>query len=88
MQLRGAVKQLCENAKRDGSKFYEKAKQHPLICLILTFAILLLITLPNWRVSQYEINNATTNAKLENQYRTTLAQILGDAAIDLGLYYT
>ena len=46
------------------------------------------MTLPNWRVSQYEINNATTNAKLENQYRTTLAQILGNVVIDLGLYYT
>jgi hypothetical protein len=47
---------------------------------------LLLIVIPHWRVSG--INNATENATLENQYRATLAQILGGVAIGIGLYYT
>jgi hypothetical protein len=68
----------------------EKAKQKPQIWIGfgLLLAVILLIWLPYWRVSQFGINNATENATLENQYRATIAQILGGIAIGIGLYYT
>lgn len=58
-----------------------------LICFLVLIAILSLIWLPYWRVSQFGINNATENATLENQYRATIAQILGGVAIGISLYY-
>jgi hypothetical protein len=68
----------------------EKAKQYPHIWigLVILFAAISLIWLPYWRVSQFGINNATENATLENQYRATIAQILGGIAIGFSLYYT
>jgi hypothetical protein len=71
-------------------EFYEKAKKHPKIWIGfgILFAVVLLIWLPPWRVSHFEINNATVEADLENQYRATLAQILGGVAIGITLYYT
>ena len=70
-------------------KFYEKAKQHPKlwISIGLLLAVILLICLPPWRVSHFEINNATVEADLENQYRATLAQILGGSAVLVGIYF-
>jgi len=69
---------------------YEKVKQKPQfwIGLAILLATILLFWLPHWQVSQFGINNATENATLENQFRTTLAQILGGAAIGISLYYT
>jgi hypothetical protein len=58
------------------------------VCFLIILAAILLFWLPHWQVSQFGINNATENATLENQYRTTLAQILGGVAIGIGLYYT
>jgi len=68
----------------------EKAKKYPyiLIGLVILLAAISLIWLPYWRVSQFGINNATENATLENQYRATIAQILGGIAIGISLYYT
>src|SRR5665647_2460394 len=72
------------------NQYYEKAKQKPQILIVfgLLFAAISLIWLPYWRVSQFGINNATENATLENQYRATLAQILGGVALGIGFYYT
>jgi len=71
------------------NQYYEKAKQKPQILIVFgfLFAAISLIWLPYWRVSQFGINNATENATLENQYRATLAQILGGVAIGISLYY-
>src|SRR5665811_494861 len=71
------------------NQYYEKAKQKPQILIVfgLLFAAISLIWLPYWRVSQFGINNATENATLENQYRATIAQILGGIAIGISLYY-
>jgi len=72
------------------SQYYEKAKKYPHIWigLVILLATISLIWLPYWRVSQFGINNATENATLENQYRATLAQILGGVALGIGFYYT
>jgi Pentapeptide repeats (8 copies) len=59
-----------------------------LFILILTLIILLLWYVPPHQVSSYRINNTTENASLENQYRATLAQIVGGAAIIISLFYT
>ncbi len=77
------VYEKCEN-------FYEKARRHPKfwIGFGILLAVILLIWLPPWRVSHFEINNATIEADLENQYRATIAQILGGVAIGITLYYT
>jgi len=79
----GEVYEKCE-------KVYEKAKRYPKfwIGFGILLAVILLIWLPPWRVSHFEINNATVEATLENQYRATFAQILGGVAIAIGLYYT
>ncbi|MHB8103192.1 MAG: pentapeptide repeat-containing protein [Methanosarcina sp.] len=72
------------------NQYYEKAKQKPQIwiCLAILLAAISLLWLPILQVSQYPINNATEQATLENQFRTTLAQILGGVAIGISLYYT
>lgn len=69
--------------------FYEKARQNPKtwIGLGILLSVILLIWLPPWRVSHFEINNATVEADLENQYRATLAQILGGIAVGIGIYF-
>ena len=79
-------KETCEKCK----KHYENAKQHPTFWILfgILLAVILLIWLPPLRVSHFEINNATVEATLENQYRATLAQILGGVAIGISLYYT
>lgn len=73
--------------KREG--FYEKARQNPKVWIGLgiILAVILLVWLPPWRVSHFEINNATVEADLENQYRATLAQVLGGSAVAVGIYF-
>ena len=72
----------------------EKTKRKPQIWIsfAILFAVILLLRLllcfPHWQVSQFGIINATENATLENQYRATIAQILGDVAIGIGIYCT
>jgi len=68
---------------------FEKAKKYPYIwiCFVILLAAISLIWLPHWRVSYFGINNATENATLENQYRATIAQILGGIAILIGIYF-
>jgi len=85
-----------KNLKKLTSYLYqcsEKIRQYPhinLFILIVGFilATLILIFIPLIQVSHYGINNTTTEADLENQFRVTLAQILGGVAIGIGLYYT
>ncbi|PAV10989.1 hypothetical protein ASJ81_11970 [Methanosarcina spelaei] len=90
MDLKKELKQFYGNAKKEIKQFYENIKQSPLtslICLIvIVTALILLIELPHWQVSG--INNVTEKVTLENQSRATLAQVLGGAAIGIGLYYT
>jgi uncharacterized protein YjbI with pentapeptide repeats len=71
------------------NKCFEKAKKYPRIwiCLIILLAAISLIWLPYWQVSQFGINNATENATLQNQYRITIAQILGGVAVAFGIYF-
>jgi uncharacterized protein YjbI with pentapeptide repeats len=67
-----------------------KLKQNPLTSatILIVVLLLLLIVVPYLDVNHRGINNATVEATLENQSRATLAQILGGAAIGIGLYYT
>ena len=91
MTLKEELKQLYGNSKKDAKQLYGKAKQHPLIYLIFTIAVLilmsLLMVLPYFQVNYHNINNATEEATLENQYRATLAQILGGIAVGIGIYF-
>ena len=71
----------------------EKVSHHQKtsICIVLIVIVVFILSLqkiPEWQVSRYGINNTTTEADLENQYRATLAQMLGGGAIGIGLYYS
>ena len=81
--------QVLVKVKTFLNQYYKKAIKYPHIWIgfVILFAVISLIWLPYWRVSQFGINNATENATLENQYRATLAQILGGVAIGISLYY-
>lgn len=88
MTLREERRQLNENIRKEIRQLYEKVKLYPLISLFFIIAILLVITLPYLQVNYQGISNNTEKATLENQYRATLAQILGGIAVGIGLYYT
>ncbi|MDY9926446.1 pentapeptide repeat-containing protein [Methanosarcina sp.] len=91
MILKEELEQLHENAKEDARQLYEKVTEHPLNYLIFIITViilvLLLIVLPYLQVNYHGINNATEKATLENQYRATLAQIIGGGAVLIGLYF-
>ncbi|AKB29518.1 Pentapeptide repeat family protein [Methanosarcina siciliae T4/M] len=86
MTLIEELKQLGDNAKKDVKQLYGKVKVYPLISLLFIITVFLLIALPHWQVSG--INDITEKVIQENQFRATLAQILGGVAIGIGLYYT
>lgn len=92
MVLREELVPFGENIKKDASRYYNVIKRRPLTFIIyiivVTIALLSLTILPHWQVSQFGINNTVDKANYENQYRATLAQILGGIAIGIGLYYT
>lgn len=79
-------KEACGKCK----KHYEKTKQHQKFLMFfgILLAVVVLIVIPYCQVDYRGINNATVEATLENQYRATLAQILGGVAIGISLYYT
>lgn len=89
--LKDELRQLCKNAKQDAKLLYEKMKQRPLVYLIIIIVLMIaslsLIAIPHWQLSKYQINNDINKADLENQYRATLAQILGGVAILFTLYF-
>jgi len=85
MYLGEELSLLYNNLKKYSKELYEKAKLHPLISLIFIFAVSL-VAIPHYQVSG--LNNTTEKVKIENQDRTTLAQIFGDAATGVELYYT
>jgi len=66
---------------------------HPAVKQVLgVVAILSLVFLLLWKVPEWQVANKGLNPKdrieLENNARTTLAQILGGAALLLGLFFT
>jgi uncharacterized protein YjbI with pentapeptide repeats len=58
------------------------------IFLYVLVSAILLYFYPPMQVSHFGINNSTTIATLENQYRTTLAQILGGGVVAISIYFT
>lgn len=91
MALKEELEQFSENAKKELRQLYEKVKQRPLTCITCIFVIvtaaILLIALPYWRVTQFGIADPKDLAEMENSYRATLAQILGGAAVGIGIYF-
>lgn len=91
MTLIEELKQFSKNSKKEMRQLYEKIKQRPLTCLIciivIVTAIVLLIALPYWRVTQFGITDPKDLAEMENSYRATLAQILGGVAVGIGIYF-
>lgn len=72
---------------------YEAVKRSPVFILIPLIILSVFITvilqeIPHWQVSQFAINDSIAVAQLENNYRATLAQIIGGFALLLGLYFT
>ena len=59
-----------------------------LIAGIVSLIGLALWFVPAWEVQQGEVNNNERRLELVNQYRTTLAQIIGGFALLFGLYLT
>jgi uncharacterized protein YjbI with pentapeptide repeats len=66
--------------------FLSKYKLELFIVLIIA-TFLGLWRIPIYQVSQYQINNTTEQATLENQFRTTLAQMFGGVAVAIGIYF-
>ena len=69
---------------------YEKCKKLDPKIWIASYVLIsavLLYFYPKMQVSHFEINNSTTIATLENQYRATLTQIFGGAAVAIGIYF-
>lgn len=91
MALREELKQFSENSKKEIKQLYEKIKKRPLTCLIciivIVTAVVLLIALPYWRVTQFGISDPKDLADAENSYRATFAQILGGIAVGIGIYF-
>ena len=92
MALKRELGQIRENTKKDAERYSRVIKQHPLTFLIYIIVFIIVISsltiLPHWQISHFGINNTSDQANYENQYRATLAQILGGSAIAIGLYYT
>ena len=55
--------------------------------MYVVISAVILYVYPPMQVSHFEINNSTAIATLENQYHTTLAQILGGGAVVIGIYF-
>jgi uncharacterized protein YjbI with pentapeptide repeats len=91
MGLREELKQFGENAKKEMKQLYEKAKRHPLTCLICIIVIIValssLIAIPHLQVAQFGLTNPKDLAEMENSYRATLAQILGGIVVGIGIYF-
>ena len=72
------------------NQYYEKASRHPKVWigLYVLISIILLYWYPPVQLSLYDgINNVTAEATLINQFRFTLAQILGGGAVAIGIYF-
>lgn len=72
------LKEIIEKCKKD-PKFW--------IAFYALISAWLLYWYPSYQVSNFEINNSTTIATLQNEYRTTLTQILGGGAVVIGIYF-
>ena len=73
-------------------RIFENARQYSKTCLLIAIIFFLIIIyliqqIPHWQVAQFELSNSTEVANLENQYRATLAQILGGIAVVIGIYF-
>lgn len=87
-KLKEYIGQFTKNTTRDLNTFFLIIQKYPLISTSFIFAVISLFVFPYLQVDFRGINNVTAEATLENQYRATLAQILGGVAIAIGLYYT
>ncbi|AKB22311.1 pentapeptide repeat-containing protein [Methanosarcina sp. WH1] len=87
-KLKEYIGRLAKNTTRDFNKIFSIIQEYPLISISFIFAVIFLFVFPYLQVDLRGINNVTIEAELENQYRATLAQILGGVAIAIGLYYT
>jgi len=87
-KMKEYIGQLTKNTMRDFNTIFSKIQEYPLISIFFIFAVIFLFIFPYLQVDFRGINNVTKEAELENQYRATLAQILGGIAIAIGLYYT
>lgn len=87
------LKLKCYETARNLEIKTEAVKRSPIFFLITlivlaAFLVVFLQEVPRWQVSEFEINNSIAVAQLENNYRATLAQIIGGFALLLGLYFT
>ncbi|MPM65049.1 hypothetical protein SDC9_111941 [bioreactor metagenome] len=91
MVLREELKQFLENSNIEINQLYEKIKQRPLTCIIciivILTAVVILIVLPYWRVTQFGIDDPKDLADAENDCRVTLTQILGGIAVGIGIFF-
>lgn len=79
---------LFKNILRDLKTVAGKIQEYPLATLFFIGSVLFLFLYPYVQVAHWGINNVTEAATLENEYRATLAQMLGGVAIGIGLYFT
>jgi uncharacterized protein YjbI with pentapeptide repeats len=80
------LRELSEICQKINVPFNKHPKIFMLILMVIV--VLFLIIIPPIQVSLWNINNATTNANLENKFRLTMAQIIGGVAVFATLYYT
>lgn len=73
------LKEVIEKCKKLDPKIW--------IASYVLISALLLYFYPPIQVAHFEINNSTTIATLENQYRANLTQILGGGAVAIGIYF-
>ena len=93
MDLRAVIESYKQLKIPSLSVIREKASQHSKASLfiVIGFVVFLALALqyiPHLQVAHFGITNPKDLADAENSYRATLAQILGGAAIGIGLYYT
>ncbi len=82
------IRLLLKNILRDLKTVAGKIQEYPLATLFFIGSVLFLFLYPYLQVGHWGINNVTEAATLENEYRATLAQMLGGVAIGIGLYFT
>lgn len=81
--MKSRVSEICQKVN---VSFNKHPKTYMFILIVVV--VLLLIIIPPIQVHFWNIDNATTNADLDNKFRLTLAQIVGGIAVFVTLYFT